>query len=231
MMTKRGNLIAIGALLMLGAIFAALTVIGSEADGRARPQHVVQVDHELGSCKVGDRASLRAPRASSRRSAVWVLACGKSHSQGEFQIVGYAAGEGVCVSIDSLRWMDTHGGLCKPASVPWLELCPRSAYGCVISASAPHGFTELTGVLGGSVRGVRVRPVRKVSTDDVAVAQVHDGLLTRLHQSEPFGYFVAFIRGCVDPANVRIEVFDGTGVLLDALRRFHQPGFRCPDAN
>jgi hypothetical protein len=219
----------IGLAVLAGILLSAL--LRGSADGSSGTDHVVFVSSGKGSCRIGQSAALHAPRAGgprSLRSPVLVLACGQSRSQGRVQIVGYATTAGICVSIDNLRWRESHGGLCKPEQARWSDLC-ASAPACILGTSKPHGYTEISGILAPQVRGIRVESGRTVvSGSDIALAQVSGGLLARLHQAEPFGYFVVFLPGCVPPEKARVELLGGDGAALGTARPMEQLHFPCP---
>lgn len=59
-------------------------------------------------------------------------------------------------------------------------------------------------------------------------ALVSGELLTKLHQTEPFGAYALTISGCVPPKGVRAVAFDSRGLRVGSA---HPPGFLAHPCN
>jgi hypothetical protein len=80
------------------------------------------------------------------------------------------------------------------------------------------GMTGLDGPLTPKVAEVRVLVRGKPLKEGVAVAQVKGETLKLIDAEEPFGFFVAFIPGCVPPREVRVEFLDEAGARIGNAR-------------
>jgi hypothetical protein len=145
-------------------------------------------------------------------------------------ILGYASPEGenrgVCVTAYGGAPSQAPPENCAAPGVPWTWSCD-GAQGCV------HGFihygdkTALSGPLTQRVGGVRVLVRGKPLREGVTVARVQGETLQLIDAEEPFGFFLAYIPGCVPPGEVKVELLDETGSRIGLARGWDAPA-TCP---
>jgi len=104
------------------------------------------------------------------------------------------------------------------------------AQGCVAGFIYAAGKTGLGGPLTRKVAGVRVLVRGKPLKEGVAVARVRGETLQLIDAEEPFGFFLAFIPGCVPPGQVKVELLDSTGSRMGLAPGYDGPVF-CPKSN
>lgn len=139
------------------------------------------------------------------------LACLRDRSFGGAAIVGFASqGGGACVASYDFRAREAGGELCEQS--PWTVQC--EGRGCVQFFYQEDGITEFGGPVEAKAKKIKVlvdgKPLRK----EVMVARVEGKLAHAIRTKEPFVYFVVHLHGCVNPSEVKIELFGAGGVGL-----------------
>jgi hypothetical protein len=136
---------------------------------------------------------------------------------GRVEIVGQDSKEGLCIFIDYPNQVSS-SARCGPMalskviaveSVRWETRRRRSRSLTELSGFMQPSVTTVTAV---AHRNKRRKGTRKAVLGIVATPNTD--LLARLHQSTPFGFFVADFRGCVAETKVRLHAFDPTGQQL-----------------
>jgi hypothetical protein len=137
---------------------------------------------------------------------------------GKVEIVGQGLKRGLCVFVDQLNRAESHSR-CGPVTVPRSIAIESESYETDRrhhgrSLSEFSGFMQptvatVTAVAHGSKGGRRTR-----KTVPGIVAVPTSELLTRLHQTTAFGYFVTDFRSCVARAKISLRGFDPAGALL-----------------
>lgn|SRR6478752_9979484 len=201
----------------------------SEQPGKARREAAKRP----ATCKVGESILGFAPEGpvvwSEGKGPVLALAC--LHDRvATAVIVGYAspAGENAGACVTSYRGGPSRApsGLCAGAGLPWNWSC-HGAQGCVDGFIHTGGLTGLGGPLTQKVAGVRVFVRGRPLKEGVAVAHVQGETLQLIDAEEPFGFFLAFIPGCVTPGQVEVELLDATGSRMGLAHGWNSP-VSCP---
>jgi hypothetical protein len=136
---------------------------------------------------------------------------------GKVEIVGQDTKEGLCIFIDQLS-RSNFSGRCGRFVLP--KVIAVESVNWETQARRSRSLTELSGFIQPTVGGVtavaRWYRGRKLKTKAVSgiVAVPNTDLLTRLHQTTSFGFFVADFRGCVSDAKVRLHAFDSSAQQL-----------------
>lgn len=157
------------------------------------------------------------------------LACLDDRVAGEAAIVGYSStgvSGGRCVTAYSLPLRQSHGEQCVGPGEPANWSCD-GAQGCVIGFFHEGGLTELDGVLSTKVKGIRVLAKGQPLREGVAVAHVRGKTVRLIGAEEPFGFFLVFIRGCLRPDQVKIELLGADGSPFGTARGWHAPVINC----
>jgi hypothetical protein len=145
---------------------------------------------------------------------------------GRLEIVGQGSKGGLCIFLDYVT-RQTSSATCGPISSPGVIAVDSIVW--ETPQKRARALTELSGFMQPSVasvnavarirKGHRVRS--KASSGIVAVPSAD--LLARLHQSTPFGFFVADFRGCLTD-KVRLHALDASGLQLGTtLANLHFP--------
>ncbi len=145
-------------------------------------------------------------------------------------MLGYASpigdNAGVCVTGYREAFNQAPTEHCSAPELPWTWSC-HGAQGCVNDMMYNGGMTGLDGPLTQKVAGVRVLVRGKPLREGVAVAQVRGETLQLIDAEEPFGFFLAFIPGCVLPREVKVELLDKEGSRIGTARA-RSGVFSCP---
>lgn len=201
----------------------------SEQPGQARREAAKQPT----TCKVGQSILGFVPEAPTwwkeGKGPTLALAC--LHDRvAKAVIVGYASPEGENAGYCATSY---RGGPnqaptenCGAPSVPWNWSC-QGAQGCVRSFIHQGGMTGLDGPLTQKATGVRILVRGKPLREGVAVARVRGETLKLIDADEPFGFFLAFIPGCVPPDQVKVELLDATGSRIGSAPGWDSP-LPCP---
>jgi hypothetical protein len=214
-MTRR----ALGALVVVSCVFAAATAAVS-----ASPPVNGTREHP---CKVGGPPAWqfwRIPPGVKRLSPTLIIACGRRFLGLPYEIVAVDTDQGLWVYTDS-------GPLGFSGGTTVLPGAPFGPVGVLQGWGAPPPRTRLYGTLGGNVARVEVifhhrsRHERVMRTPTVAL--VSGELMTRLHQTEPFGAFAMTLPGCVPPKGVRAVAFDAEGRRIGSARSLDFTAHPC----
>lgn len=185
------------------------------------------------TCKVGQSILGFAPEGpvvwSEGKGPVLALAC--LHDKVTTAVIlGYPSPEGenagYCVTSYQGGPNRAPSGQCASPGVPWNWSC-HGAQGCIYGFIHHDGKTGLGGPLTRKVAGVRVLVRGKPLKEGVAVARVRGETLQLIDAEEPFGFFLAFIPGCVPPAQVKVELLDATGSRMGLAHGYGGPA-PCP---
>jgi hypothetical protein len=146
------------------------------------------------------------------RSEVLVIGVGRT-TIGRVEVVAYDSRYGLCVD---LEFLDEGSGVGSCGSDPNAEGRPIAISGWGSSRSGRNRTTNIQGVLAPEVASVTVRARHKngVRTPRPVVSQVDSEMASRLGQDEPFGHFVAALRGCIEIHRFRVAAFDASGARL-----------------
>jgi hypothetical protein len=199
--------------------------------GRTRPAATpATLRVRPGACEVGRPASSvvsPAPEAW-REGPGAALALGCLHdSFGEAILIGRPAPYGQsCVIAFDLRAREQLDELCEERGTSWTIQC--DGLGCVHYFVQEGGFTRLDGPLDARVKEIRVRVDGRALTKGVVFARVKGKLARSIAAAEPFGYFAVFLRGCVAPGQVRIELFGAGGSPLGEADPWDVLVPKCP---
>jgi hypothetical protein len=170
------------------------------------------------------------PRATTEPIVIGV----GSNAFGKVEIVGQGFKGGLCVFVDQLNRAKSHNR-CGPVAVPRSIAIESENY----ETDRRHrgrSLSEFSGFMQPTVATVTAvahrtkggKRTRKAVPGIVAVPSPE--LLSRLHQTRAFGYFVADFRSCVARAKISLRAFDPAGALLGSsetpppTKRF--PGFK-----
>jgi hypothetical protein len=143
-------------------------------------------------------------------------------------IVGFAIpGRGACVSPYDLDARESFGELCEERGTGWVSQCEGS-HGCLHFFVTQRGITSLAGPLDAKVKRIEVLVDGKPLPDGTMLARVRGKLERAIGSSEPFGYFAVFVRGCVVPSEVKIELSGADGSSLGNARPWDVAVPPCP---
>lgn len=215
-------------ILLLGALLVPLAGCGS-GEGTT----VAASSGEAG-CQVGESALPLVPKApawwTEGRGPTLALACLHDPVVGDAMIVGYSSPEqegGHCVTAYNLSGEWSSGEKCAAAGVPrWNYWC-KKAQGCVWGFAHNGDITGLAGMLEATVKKIKVLVRGKPLKHGVMVAQVSGKTMRSIGGEVPFGYFGVFIHGCVQPQEVKVELFGSAGAPLGTAPGYTGPA-GCP---
>jgi hypothetical protein len=169
---------------------------------------------------VGGPPSLGSPlsKREGPTSEAIVIGAGAG-PQGRVEIVAQNSRLGLCVFIDHPD-QKSESGNCGarvvPSTIGVMEETFIGAKRRAHAVSAYSGFMQSTAA---SVVGVaaqrkkRSKRVRRKTVSGVAAAPGPE-ILSRLHESQPFGFFTVEFRGCLTHAKVRVTALDPSGLFL-----------------
>jgi hypothetical protein len=195
-------------LSVIGIVLSgALLFVGC---GRSEGSRASLKSEETG-CQVGKSVLPLIPTAPAwwkeGTGPTLALACLRDHVVGDAVIVGYSSPEstgGRCVNAYNLTLGFSPGEKCASPGVEWSHWC--KAPGCVWAFAHSGDVTGLTGMLEASVKKVNIQVRGKPLKHGVMVAQVRGKTMRSIGGERPFGFFAAFIHGCVQPRNVKVEL-------------------------
>jgi hypothetical protein len=212
-------------LLGIGVSICALSALGWSAVAHA------QATGEIGGAPtMGGRLSPAKGKPVPPRSEPIVIGVGDGPF-GRVEIVAQDTKAGLCISVDHPN-TGSSSGTCRPPSLPRSIAIQEVAFES--AKRRGHSLSEYSGFMQPSVAAVtgiasrRKQGKRRRKSVQGIVAVPDSDVLMRLHQSAPFGYFVADFRGCLTEAKIRVKAFDASGGFLGLsqipkLRPF--PGF------
>jgi hypothetical protein len=185
-------------------------------------------------CHVGASALPLIPKApawwTEGRGPTLALACLHDPVVGDAMIVGYSSpesGGGHCVTAYNLSKKWSPGEKCAAAGVPrWNYWC-KKAQGCVWGFAHNGDITGLAGMLEGTVKKVKVLVRGKPLKHGVMVARVSGNTMRSIGGEVPFGFFAVYIHGCVQPQEVKVELFGPAGAPLGTAPGYTGPA-GCP---
>jgi hypothetical protein len=141
--------------------------------------------------------------------------------QGRVEIVAQNSKLGLCIFIDHPD-QGNSGGSCGarviPSTIGVMEETFTGAKRRGNAVSAYSGFMQpaASSVIGTAAqRKNRSKRVRRKTVAGIAAAPGPE-ILSRLHQSQPFGFFTVEFRGCLIHAKVRVTALDASGLFLDS---------------
>jgi hypothetical protein len=178
-------------------------------------------------CKVGGPPAWffwRIPPGVKRLSPIVTIACGRRLLGRPYEIVAVDTSQGLWAFADS-----GSVGFSEGTSV--LPDTPPSTVTAQSGWAGPPARTHLFGVLGAAVASVEVifhhrgRPERVVRRPTTAF--VGGELLSKLHQTEPFGAYAITFAGCVPPKGVRVVAFNAHGLRVGSARPANRLAHPC----
>lgn len=218
------TLILAAFLVSAGVVFAACG--GGDGDATATA--------EATTCEVGNPPLLKNHRRvptfveeEGLDSPPKIVGCLKDPLVGEAEIVGFRNfGPAVCLTIDAMKYREAHGELCTVYSEPATRRCQGKA-GCITNYLHVHGFTEFSGPVDAKVKELKVtvkgRPVKRGFT----IADISGKVAKSVYAPEPFGFFVAFIPGCIKAKDVKVSLFDANGSSMGVAGGWTAPAGPC----
>jgi hypothetical protein len=156
------------------------------------------------------------------------LACLHDPVLGDAALVGYSSpepGGGHCVSAYNLTLRWTVGEKCAAPGYEWSYWC--KAQGCVWTMGHNGNVTGLAGMLEASVKEIRILVRGKPLRHGVMVAQVRGRTIRSIGGQKPFGFFGAFLHGCVQPTEVKVQLMGAAGSLI-GVAPMYPPKESCP---
>jgi len=211
------------------ALMATLVCFAIGCGGSGSGDSSTSADAGQASCPVGKSVLPLVPEAPAwwkeGPGPTLALACAKDRFHGNAVIVGFASpDEGACVTVYNLRARVSHGEICVfEDQGGWTDFYCEGGPGCVVGFVHEPGFTQLAGPVEPDVKKIRVLVDNKPLKRGVALAQVESATVRRIHAVEPFGFFVAFVPGCVVPRDVKVELLDASGSQIGTAREFQGP--------
>jgi hypothetical protein len=221
------------ALLIVGIFSPAALLVSLAGCGSSESTTVAATSKE-GGCHVGASALPLVPNApawwTEGRGPTLALACLHDPVVGDAVIVGYSSPEaagGHCANAYNLSGEWSAGEKCAAAGVPrWNYWC-KQAQGCVWEFAHNGDMTGFAGMLEGSVKKIEVLVRGKPLKHGILAAQVSGKTMRSIGGEVPFGFFGVFIHGCVEPQEVKVELFGSAGVPLGTAPGYTGPA-SCP---
>jgi hypothetical protein len=194
------------------------TIVASVTLGIAVALPASAVAQERGT--VGGAPSLGPPLSKREGPTSEAIVIGTGTGpQGRVEIVAQNSKLGLCIFIDHPD-QESSSGNCGtrvvPSTIGVLEETFTGAKRRANAVSAYSGFMQPTAstVVGvAAQRKKRSKRVRRKTGAGIAAAPGPD-ILSRLHQSQPFGFFALEFRGCLIHAKVRVTAIDASGLFL-----------------
>jgi hypothetical protein len=185
------------------------------------------------TCKVGESILGFVPEAPAwwKEGTGPTLALACIHDRVATAVMlGYASpireNAGVCVTGYREAFNEAPTEHCSIPEMAWTWSC-HGLPGCVGDMMYHGGMTGLDGPLSQKVAAVRVLVRGKPLREGVAVAHVQGETLQLIDAEEPFGFFLAFVPGCVLPREVKVELLDDAGSRIGTARA-NSGGISCP---
>jgi hypothetical protein len=201
-----------GPLLVGLALVGLLLFAGCESGGEGP----ATASSQQAGCQVGKSVLPLIPQAP----AWWkegigptlALACLHDPAVGDAVIVGFSSPEttgGRCVNAYNLSLAWSPGEKCAAPGVEWSHWC--KAQGCVWAVAHTEDVTGLMGMLEAPVKNVKIMVRGKPLKHGVMVAHVQGKTVREIGGQRPFGFFAAFIHGCVQPGEVKVKLVGAGG--------------------
>lgn len=220
-------------LLLVGALLLAALLVLLSGCGSSESTPAAATSKEAG-CRVGASVLPLVPKApawwTEGRGPTLALACLHDPVVGNAVLVGYSSPEaegGHCVTAYNLSGEWSPGEKCAASGVNrWNYWC-KKAQGCVWGFVHNGDVTGLAGMLEPTVSRVKVLVKGKPLKHGVMVAQVSGKTMRSIGGEKPFGFFAAYIHGCVQPREVKVELFGPAGSPLGTATGYTGPA-GCP---
>jgi hypothetical protein len=214
-------------LLTLVLLATAFSACGQSGEGSSKAPNA------QGQCAVGRPPTLKhqyVPDWALRENqgtAPVIVDCFKDAVGGPAEMVGYGSiGPSVCVIVEDIRLDEAHGHFCSLTEGEETEVC-APAPSCLTAFIYTDGMTEFSGPLRANVDQIRVSVGGRPARGSWSVAHVDAGLGKRIQASDPFGFFAAFLRGCIPAKKVEVVLLDAQGDRLGWARRWDAPVNSC----
>lgn len=224
--------------LVLLALLAVATLGFAGCGGGDDEAEKSRTTAEVRGCQVGE-----PPVLMHRRLPPWVekeglgsppltLGCFGAPFHGASAFVGFAnVGPSVCVTVDGMRQKESHGEVCTGTDETILERCEGSI-GCIKGYiyQPEANLTEFSGPLDARVKNIEITVDGKPVSADVGIAHISGSIERRISASEPFGFFAVYLRGCVEPKTVKVNLLAANMSHLGMAKRWDFP-VGCPKGN
>lgn len=216
------------ALFLAGMMSWSIAGCGTDADtGTASPRAAT-------TCEVGRSVLSLIPSApawwTDGPGPTLALACLHDRATGDAVFVGYASPEstgGNCVTAYNVRLRWSAGEKCGIPGASWIIRC-EGAEGCLWGFGQDGEVTGMMGMLSRRVKEVRILVRGKPLKRGVMIARVDRKTARLVGAEEPFVSFAAFVPRCLLPRDVKVELLDAAGRLIETARRWRSP-VSCPD--
>jgi len=208
------------AALLLALLLAACGGSDGSATASGKPLCQVGGPSHIQYALVGSWA-----RAEGKKAAATVIGCFGGPPNGPAEIVGYPDYKAsACAIVDSIRQHEPHGHVCASEGRTFRENC-YGKLGCITGyVYVPeHGYTELSGPLDPSVKSVTVKVDGKPAKGDFGIAHVSGSLQRQIEAEMPFGFYAAFLPGCVGSKRVEVILRGEGGDPLGKARGWSEP--------
>lgn len=225
------------ALLIVGIFLLAALFVPLAGCGSSESTTVAATSKE-GGCHVGESALPLVPKApawwTEGPGPTLALACLHDPVVGDAMIVGYSSPEstgGHCAIAYNLGGEWSPGEKCAAPEIPWNWWCKEAgggkAQGCVWGFVHNGDVTGVMGMLTAKVKEINVLVRGKPLKRGLMFAHVHGRLSRLTGAEEPFGVFAAFIHGCVQPREVKVEMLGSAGSRIGNALAYTGPA-SCP---
>jgi hypothetical protein len=221
---------ALPGVVLFFAVFALLAGCGSGGSGGSTSStSSTKPIARSAACKVGEAALpflTEVPGLWEEGSGPIALACLRDRRFGRGALIGVAVpAVESCVAVYDSRIGEPRGELCEEGS--WTDNC-EGTLGCVSYFLQEGGFTQFGGSVDAKAKKVEVLLDGKPLKRGVMVARVEGKLASSIGAKEPFVFFAAFIRGCVSPRAVKVELLGAGGSSLGAAQGWDVSVAPCP---
>jgi hypothetical protein len=225
---KRGRGLAPVVLAALAVLLAAAFTACGGSDGGGAATAASSNKCEVGAPPI--LRSLRVPTWVKKRhegTPPIVVGCFKEPPGGTVEIVGFGNfANSVCVSIENIRLEEAHGEVCTPDGMEPEARCER-LLGCVTGYVFVEGMTEFSGPLDPKVKNIRILVNGKKADGTFGVAHINMGLGKQIQAAAPFGFYGAFLRGCIPPKKVDVILLNAAGKKIGTAGHWDAPAGEC----
>jgi hypothetical protein len=201
------------------ACLALLAILLFAGCGSSGDDSATATSQKEAGCQVGKSVLPLIPQApdwwKEGLGPTLALACLHDSVVGDAILVGYSSPEstgGRCVNAYNLTLAWSPGEKCAAPGVEWSHWC--KAPGCVWAMAHDGDVTGLAGMLEPTVKKIKILVRGKPLKRGVMVAQVRGKTVREIGSQSPFGFFAAFIHGCVQPKEVKVELMGVEGSRL-----------------